>query len=109
MERTETDTALSLAEHLTSLEDPRVDRTKLHPLLSIITIAICAVIAGADTWDEIAEFGQSKADWFKSFLALPHGIPSHDTFNRVFAALDPSQFRSCFVNWMQAVAGVLPA
>ncbi len=109
MERTETNTALSLAEHFASLEDPRLDRTKLHPLLSIITIAICAVIAGADTWDEIAEFGQSKADWFKSFLALPHGIPSHDTFNRVFAALEPRQFRTCFVNWMQTIAGVLPA
>jgi predicted transposase YbfD/YdcC len=100
---------LTLTEHFASLEDPRVERTKLHPLLSIITIAICAVIGGAESWDDIELFGEAKADWFATFLDLPHGIPSHDTFNRVFAALDPVQFRTCFLHWMQAVAEVLPA
>lgn len=100
---------ISLSEHFASLEDPRVERTKLHPLLSIVTIAMCAVIAGADTWDEIAEFGQAKAAWFATFLDLPHGIPSHDTFNRVFAALNPDQFRAGFLSWMEAVSSVLPA
>lgn len=112
MVKSETSTALSLTEQFASLKDPRVDRTKLHPLLSIVTIAICAVIVlprRTDTWDEIEEFGRAKASWFATFLELPNGIPSHDTFNRVFAALDPGQFRTCFVKWMQAVAGVLPA
>jgi predicted transposase YbfD/YdcC len=100
---------LALTEHFTALEDPRVERTRLHPLLSIVAIALCAVICGAESWDEIAEFGETKADWLGSFLDLPHGIPSHDTFNRVFAALDPEQFRACFARWTEAVAAVLPA
>jgi predicted transposase YbfD/YdcC len=101
--------AVDLAEHFASLEDPRVDRTRLHPLLSIIAIAICGVICGAESWNDIEEFGLSKEEWFRSFLDLPNGIPSHDTFNRVFSALDPGQFRACFTRWMQKVAGVLPA
>jgi len=100
---------LTLANHFASLDDPRIERTKLHPLLSIVVMATCAVIGGAESWDDIELFGESKAEWFASFLDLPHGIPSHDTFNRVFAALDPVQFRTCFQHWMQAVAGVLPA
>jgi predicted transposase YbfD/YdcC len=99
----------ALLHHFAALDDPRVERTKLHPLLSIITIALCAVIAGADSWDDIELFGRLRADWFATFLDLPHGIPSHDTFNRVFAALDPVQFRACFRSWMAAVTTVLPA
>jgi predicted transposase YbfD/YdcC len=100
-------TILTLGEHFASLEDPRVERTKLHALLSIVTIALCAVICGAETWDDIAEFGRAKREWLGSFLELPNGIPSHDTFNRVFQALDPKQFESCFLGWMKAVSGVL--
>ena len=99
---------LAIGEHFANLEDPRVERTKLHSLLSIVTIALCAVICGADTWDDIEEFGKAKADWLSSFLHLPNGIPSHDTFNRVFQALDPKQFQTCFLNWMKTVAEVLP-
>jgi len=77
-------------------------------LLSIITIALCAVVCGASSWNEMAEFGQGREEWFARFLPLPHGIPSHDTCNRVCAALDSGQFRTCFSQGMAAVAGVLP-
>ena len=70
-------------------------------------MAICAVIAGADNWEDIAEFGQAKIDWFKTFLELPNGIPSHDTFNQVFARLDPQEFRNGFMSWASAVSKVL--
>jgi predicted transposase YbfD/YdcC len=98
----------AVVDHFASLDDPRVERTKRHPLLAILAIALCGVIVGAESWDEIEEFGNAKAEWFGHVLDLPHGIPSHDTFNRVFAALDPHQFRACFAAWMQGVAQVLP-
>jgi predicted transposase YbfD/YdcC len=96
----------SIEHHFSDLEDPRIDRTKLHKLLDIVVIAICAVICGADTWVEVESFGQAKQKWLKTFLELPNGIPSHDTFGRVFGALDPDQFRICFLNWITAVSTV---
>jgi predicted transposase YbfD/YdcC len=85
------------------LKDPRVNRTKRHSLPDILAIAICGVICGADGWVQIAKFGRCKQEWFKTFLELPNGIPSHDTFGRVFAALDPRAFEECFAQWIAAL------
>jgi len=95
----------SLADHFGGLDDPRVDRAKRHVLLDIVTIAVCAVVCGADSWVEVEAFGKAKRGWLSTFLDLPHGTPSHDTLGRVFAALDPEQFRAGFLGWARAVAG----
>jgi predicted transposase YbfD/YdcC len=84
------------------VEDPRIERTKLHRLRDIIIIAICGVICGADGWVGIEEFGKAKEDWLTE---LPNGIPSHDTFGRVFAHIDPKQFEASFVEWVQGISG----
>jgi predicted transposase YbfD/YdcC len=97
-----------LLDQFAALTDPRVDRTKRHGLLDILVIAICAVICGADTWTEIEAYGKEKESWLRGFLDLPHGIPSHDTFARVFARLDPLAFQQCFVNWIRAVSDLTP-
>jgi predicted transposase YbfD/YdcC len=96
----------SLVEHFGDVTDPRLERQKLHQLLDIIVIAICAVICGADTWVDIELFGRSKLKWLKKFLELPNGIPSHDTFGRVFGLLDPVEFQTSFRHWVQAVTHV---
>ena len=85
------------------LTDPRVDRTKDHLLLDILAITICAVICGADGWVAVEEFGKTKQPWLAQFLALPNGIPSHDTFGRVFAALDDQVFQAGFLRWVRAI------
>lgn len=94
----------SIGEHFNHLEDPRMDRTKHHQLLDIIAIAICGVICGADNWVDLELFGRSKEEWLKRFLVLSNGIPSHDTFGRVFARLDPEKFAQCFTSWVKAVS-----
>jgi len=96
----------AITDYFVSLEDPRIERTKLHELLDIVIIAICASICGADDWVEVALFGNAKLPWLRTFLALPNGIPSHDTFGRVFARLNPEQFQQCFLAWIQAVSVV---
>jgi predicted transposase YbfD/YdcC len=102
----EEEPAASIAGHFADLEDPRVDRTKHHQLLDILVIAICAVICGADGWAGVESFGEAKLEWLKRFLELPNGIPSHDTFGRVFARLDPEQFERCFLQWIAAVSDI---
>jgi len=93
--RTTPATAIHL--HFASLEDPRIDRTKQHHWLDILTIARCATMCGADSWGEMEAFGHAKRAWLGTFLALPNGISSHDTFGRVFAVLDPVQFQQGFL------------
>lgn len=97
--------ATSVMTCFASLPDPRSPLGKRHVLSDMLTIAICAVICGADGWSAVEEFGRAKHKWFGTFLELPHGIPSHDTFGRVFAALDPRAFEACFGSWVAALAG----
>jgi predicted transposase YbfD/YdcC len=86
------------------VEDPRIERTKRHRLRDIIILAICGVICGAEGWVEIEECGKAKEAFFREWLELPNGIPSHDTFGRVFALIDPNQFEASFVQWVQGIS-----
>jgi predicted transposase YbfD/YdcC len=97
----------SINKHFRRLKDPRVVGRTRHPLKDIIVLAICGVIANCDDWPDIALFGQKREDWFRRFLALPHGVPAHDTFERVFAALDPRALERCCVAWLREVAGLV--
>jgi len=93
-------------KHLDCIKDPRRHNTR-HLLHDILMIALCAVISGADSWTQVAEYGRSKFDWFKEFLELPNGIPSHDTFGRLFAKIDPKGFRDFFTRWARELAASL--
>src|SRR5205809_574406 len=95
----------SIAAHFGSLTDPRVERTRVHRLGELVTIALCAVLCGADDWVAVETFGRAKEAWLRTFLTLPGGIPSHDTFGRVFARLDPVEFQACFLAWVRSVSG----
>jgi len=92
--------------YFSDLTDPRVDRTKEHLLEDIIFIAIASVICGAETWNDMENYGKSKEPWLKKFLQLPNGVPSHDTFNRVFSSLDPTELETCFLEWVKSVAQI---
>ena len=94
----------SISRHFAGMSDPRRLRGLRHKLDELITISILAIICGADDWADVVQFGRAKRRWLRTFLDLPHGIPSHDTFARVFAALDPDAFEKCFAGWMAALA-----
>src|SRR5262249_55603068 len=90
-----------------NLTDPRIERTKRHQLLDIIILAVCATLGGADGWADIERFANAKLDFFRQFLDLPNGIPSHDTFGRVFALLDPATLLPCIQQWLAALGSTV--
>jgi predicted transposase YbfD/YdcC len=92
----------TIVDYFSKVDDPRDDNRR-HLLVDIIVIAVCAAICDADEWTDVELFGQAKEKWFREFLELPHGIPSHDTFGRVFARINPEQFQQCFQEWIAAV------
>ena len=94
---------VSFLNHFETLTDPRIERSKEHLLIDIVAIAILAVISGADGWGAIELYGKTKYEWLKGFLELPNGIPSHDTFSRVFARIEPKQFQECFLSWVNSI------
>ena len=112
---------ITIADHFSAIEDPRIDRSKHHKLIDIITIAICAVNWVAEGWTDIETYGVTKYEWLTQFLELPNGIPaeclrestlpqnlrSHDTFARVFAQLDPEQFQQSFLKWIQSISNII--
>src|SRR3954447_3127724 len=98
---------LSIPKFFARLKDPRRAHRRLHQLQDIIVVALCAVIAGAQDWQQIVTFGHKRLDWLRGFLELPNGIPSHDTFERVFDRLKPRAFQACFHNWVQAISSAL--
>ena len=100
---------LSIPKFFAKLQDPRRAHRRLHRLQDILVIALCAVIAGAQDWQQIVTFGRKRRDWLGGFLGLPNGIPSHDTFERVFDRLKPQAFRACFREWVQAISKATPA
>ena len=91
----------SFISYFEGMEDYRTNRRKLHSLVNILVIALCAILSGCEAWTEVSMYGKEKREWLEQYLKLPNGIPSHDTFGRVFAAIDPAVFKLCFINWMK--------
>lgn len=94
----------SIMSYFASIEDPRIERSRLHPLSSILVLSLCAVVCGADSFAAIEFFGRAREDWFRTFLDLPNGIPSHDTLGRIFAMLNPKALEKAFRDWVAAVS-----
>lgn len=94
----------TITTHFGHIDDPRYHHSPPHLLLDIIIIALCAIICGANDWEAVAAFGRAKEEWLRTFLRLPNGIPSADTFERVFAQIDPHQFQAGFISWVQAIS-----
>ena len=101
------ETVPSLVEHLKQIPDPRVKRTQRHELMDILVIALCATICGADNWIAVVQFGVAKIEWLSTFLKLPNGIPSHDTFGRIFRILDSKVVERVCMQWLQSIAGTI--
>lgn len=97
----------SVVAYLQEIEDPRIDRTQAHKLIDILTIGLCTMLTVGGHFTDMEDFGKAKKDWLETFLELPNGIPSHDTFNRVFSAIDPAQFVDCFVRWVSTLCPAL--
>ena len=97
----------SIFSYFSTMKDHRLDRKRKHDMLDIIALTIAAVICGCEDWYEIEEFAETNELWFKTFLTLENGIPSHDTFNRFFASLDPGTFESCFRAWVNSLEGII--
>lgn len=98
----------SIIDYFGEIDDYRRDNTnKRHEFIDILVIALCGMLSAADDWVSIAEYGEAKKDWFAQFLSLTNGIPSHDTFNRVFSRIDPDQFMNCFLNWVKSLHSIL--
>jgi predicted transposase YbfD/YdcC len=93
-----------IVETFSGLEDPRIERTKRHPLVNVLVMALCGSICGAEGWDELVDFCEARRKWFEGFLAMPAGIPSADTFRRVFERLNPKAFQDCFTKFVSALA-----
>ena len=99
----------SITEHFAELDDPRRETAnRRHEFVDILTVALCAVIGGANHWTTVVTFAEAKEAWFRRFLRLPNGIPSHDTFSDVFASIDPDAFETGFVAWVAALALAFP-
>lgn len=90
-------------EQLSIVEDPRLDRMKKHKLIDILVMSVCAILSGFDDFCDIADYSKAKEDWFKTFLELPNGIPSHDTFGRVFSLIEPESFQQAFLDWLSSI------
>ncbi len=99
--------SFNLIEHLKHIPDPRVQRTRRHELMDILVIALCATICGADDWVAVVQFGKAKKEWFSTFLKLPNGIASHDTFSRIFRILDSNELERVCMQWLQSIAGTI--
>jgi predicted transposase YbfD/YdcC len=98
----------SLVEHFATITDPRINRTKDHPLVHVLVIGICTLLCGGETFNDMEDFGHAKREWFETFLDLSNGIPSHDTFNRVFSAINPKEFLEAFLSWTQSLRQAVP-
>lgn len=98
----------SLVEYFATINDPRVNRTKEHPLVNVLVIGLCTLLCGGQTFNDMEDFGEAKRQWFETFLDLSNGIPSHDTFNRVFSAMDPQEFLQAFLSWTQSLRRAVP-
>ena len=101
-------TNISFLTHFSQLDDPRIDRKKLYPLDEILLITLCGTICGAESWRDLEMFGHQKLEFLKRFLPFKNGIPSHDTFGRVFSLLDPKAFGDCFIKWVQSLQKGIP-
>ena len=96
----------SLIDHFLLIEDPRIDRTKKHKLIDIIVMTVCGLICNSETWIDIADYAEANEEWLRKFLELPGGIPSHDTFGRVFSLIDPLTFQKAFYDWTKSVVEI---